>query len=51
MHYPNFPEYYTTVLGFSGVILICLMFFIHFLRVGLQSHDSVRIDSKSNAHK
>ena len=51
MHYPNLPEYYTTVLGFSVVIIICLMFFIHYLRVGLDSHDAVRIDSKANAQK
>ena len=51
MHYPNLAEYYTTVLGFSVVIIICLMFFIHYLRVGLDSHDSVRIDSKANAQK
>ncbi|MGM9944035.1 MAG: hypothetical protein ACI33M_03780 [Lysinibacillus sp.] len=50
MH-PNLPEYYTTVLGFSAIIIICLMFFIHYLRVGLNSHDSVRIDSKANAQK
>ena len=50
-HYPNLAEYYTVVLGFSVVIIICLMFFIHYLRVGLHSHDSVRIDSKANAHK
>ncbi|MFF5996716.1 MULTISPECIES: hypothetical protein [unclassified Lysinibacillus] len=50
-HHPFGPEYYTTVLGYSVVIIICLMFFIHYLRVGLDSHESVRIDSKANAHK
>lgn len=50
MHH-DVSEYYTIVLGFSVVIIICLMFFIHYLRVGLNSHDSVRIDSKANAHK
>lgn len=49
-HYPTGPVFYTTVLGFSVVILICLWFFIHYLRVGLNSQDSVRIDSKANAH-
>ena len=44
-------EYYTIVLGFSVVIIIALMLFIHYLRVGLHSHDSVRIDSKENAYK
>ena len=44
-------EYYTIVLGYSVVIIIALMFFIYYLRVGLNSHDSVRIDSKANAHK
>jgi len=47
----NLAEYYTIVLGFSAVIIICLMFFIHYLRVGLDSHDAVRIDSKANAQK
>lgn len=47
----NLAEYYTIVLGFSTVIIICLMFLIHYLRVGLDSHDSVRIDSKANAQK
>ncbi|WP_332646192.1 hypothetical protein [Lysinibacillus sp. 54212] len=51
MHYPTGSVFYTTVLGFSVVILICLWFFIHYLRVGLDSHDSVRIDSKANEHK
>lgn len=45
-HHPLGPEFYTTVLGFSVVILICLWFFIHYLRVGLDSSDSVRIDPK-----
>lgn len=46
--HPFGPEYYTTVLGYSVVILICLWFFIHYLRVGLQSSDSVKIDAKGN---
>ena len=50
MHF-SAPEYYTIVLGFSVVIIIALMFFIHYLRVGLDSHDAVRIDSKANAQK
>lgn len=45
-HHPLSPEFYTTVLGYSVVILICLWFFIHFLQVGLNSSDSVRIDPK-----
>ena len=47
----SLAEYYTIVLGYSVIIIIALMFFIHYLRVGLDSHDSVRIDSKANAHK
>ena len=50
MHH-NLAEYYTIVLGYSVIIIIALMFFIHYLRVGLNSHDSVRIDSKANAQK
>lgn len=45
-HHPLSPEYFTIVLGFSVVILICLWFFIHYLRVGLHSSDSVQIDAK-----
>lgn len=51
MHYPNLPEFYTTVLGFSVVLIISLIYFIHSLRTGLDSHESVRIDSKENAYK
>lgn len=44
-------EFYTVVLGYSAVILVALGMFIHYLRVGLNSHDSVEIDSKKNAVK
>lgn len=44
-------EFYTTVLGLSGVLIISLMMFIKYLRIGLNSHDSVQIDSKANAYK
>ncbi|MEG0259253.1 MAG: hypothetical protein RR595_00700 [Lysinibacillus sp.] len=36
----------TTVLGFSVVLLIGLAFFIHYLRVGLDSSSSVIVDPK-----
>lgn len=45
-HYPDFAPYLTTVLGFSIVLIIGVWFFIHYLRVGLQSVDSVNIDKK-----
>ncbi|WP_195891721.1 hypothetical protein [Bacillus ndiopicus] len=45
-HHPLAPEFLTTVLGFTVVLLISVWFFIHFLRVGLQSSDSTRIDAK-----
>ena len=48
-HYPMGPEYYTTVLGYSLIIIICIWFFIHYLRVGLNSSDSVHIDSTEGA--
>lgn len=48
-HHPLLADYYTVVLGFSAVILICLILFILYLRIGLQSHDSVVVDSKANA--
>ncbi|MEK4230781.1 hypothetical protein [Solibacillus sp. FSL H8-0538] len=46
-HHPFSIEYFTTVLGYSVVLLICLWFFIHFLRVGLKSEESVHIDAKT----
>lgn len=48
-HHPFLSDYYTIVLGFSAVILICLILFIQYLRMGLQSHDSVLVDSKTGA--
>lgn len=39
-------SYYTIVLGLGGVLIIGLMLFIHYLRIGLHSHDSVVIDAK-----
>lgn len=48
-HHPFLSDYYTIVLGFSIVILVCLVLFIQYLRMGLQSHDSVVVDSKANA--
>lgn len=47
--HPFLSEYYTIIAGYSIVVLIALLFFIYYLRVGLDSHDSVRIDSKSDA--
>lgn len=38
--------YITTVLGFMAVLLIGVAMFIHYLRVGLDSSSSVRIDPK-----
>ena len=43
-HYPDFAPYITTVLGFSLVIIIAIWFFIHYLRVGLNSPDAVVVD-------
>lgn len=45
-HHPDFAPYLTTVLGYSIIIIIAIWFFIHFLRVGLQSSDSVVVDKK-----
>ena len=36
----------STVAGFFVVLMIALTFFIHFLRVGLDSKSSVKIDPK-----
>ncbi|GLC90325.1 hypothetical protein [Lysinibacillus piscis] len=33
-----------TVLGFSSVLLISIAFFIHYLRVGLDSKSAVTVD-------
>lgn len=38
-----------TVLGFTGVLIIAIAFFIHYLRIGLDSHSSVKIDPKPKA--
>ena len=48
-HHPFLSDYYTIVLGFSAVILICVMLFIQYLRMGLHSHDSVLVDTKAGA--
>ncbi|MEK4427078.1 hypothetical protein [Solibacillus sp. FSL K6-1523] len=48
-HHPFLSDYYTIVLGFSAVILICLILFIQYLRMGLQAHDSVLVDTKAGA--
>ena len=47
--HPFLSDYYTLVLGFSAVILVLLVMFIMYLRIGLQSHDSVIVDSKASA--
>ncbi|MGN7478445.1 hypothetical protein ACTHOQ_11355 [Solibacillus silvestris] len=47
--HPFLSDYYAVVLGYSVVILVCLVLFIVYLRIGLQSHDSVVIDSKASA--
>lgn len=36
----------TSVLGLSSVLFISLAFFIHYLRSGLDSSSSVKIDQK-----
>ncbi len=48
-HYPVLSNYYTLVFGFSIVIMVCLVMFIQYLRMGLHSHDSVVVDSKEAA--
>lgn len=48
-HYPLLSDFYTVVLGFSIVILVCLVLFIQYLRMGLHSHDAVLVDSKAGA--
>ena len=45
-HHPDLAPYLTTVLGYSLIIIIAIWFFIHFLRVGLHSADSVVVDKK-----
>ncbi|MEC1179696.1 hypothetical protein P9B03_14445 [Metasolibacillus meyeri] len=45
-HHPMTSYFYTTVLGFTVVLILSVWFFIHYLRVGLQSSDSTRIDAK-----
>lgn len=49
-HYPFLSDYYAIVLGFSIVILVFLMLFIQYLRIGLNSEESVIIDSTANAY-
>ncbi|ATP41875.1 hypothetical protein CSE16_18630 [Solibacillus sp. R5-41] len=48
-HYPLLSDYYTIVLGFSIVVLIFIALFIQYLRMGLNSHDSVLVDTKAGA--
>lgn len=48
-HHPFLSDYFTLVLGFSIVILLFLVMFIQYLRMGLHSHDSVVVDSKAHA--
>ncbi|MEG0384527.1 hypothetical protein [Solibacillus cecembensis] len=48
-HHPFLSDYYTIVLGFSVVILVCVVLFIQYLRMGLHSHDSVLVDTKAGA--
>lgn len=36
----------STVAGFFVVLMICTAMFIHYLRIGLDSKSSVRIDPK-----
>lgn len=47
--HPFLSDYYALVFGFSIVILVCLVMFIQYLRMGLQSHESVVVDSKAGA--
>ena len=49
-HHPFLSDYYAIVLGFSIVILVFLMLFIQYLRIGLNSEESVIIDSTANAY-
>lgn len=42
-------SWYTVVIGFIVLLLIGMSFFIHYLRVGLDSSSSVRIDAKPKA--
>lgn len=44
--HPTMAEYYTVVLGYSVVVLICIAFFIYFLFVGLKSKDARVVDAK-----
>ena len=37
-------SFYSIVLGLGGVLLIGLVLFITYLRIGINSHDSVEID-------
>lgn len=40
--------YISTVAGFFAVIMISMSMFIHYLRIGLDSSSSVRVDPKPN---
>jgi len=42
-------SFLTVVLGFFVLIAIGVSFFLHFLRVGLDTSSSVRIDAKPKA--
>ena len=46
-HHPELAQYITVVLGYTGVILACIAFFIYFLFQGLNTKDALVIDSKS----
>lgn len=48
-HHPELAQYMTVVLGYTGVILACIAFFIYFLFQGLNTKDALVIDSKSTA--
>nr|WP_198044900.1 hypothetical protein [Lysinibacillus timonensis] len=43
--------YISTVLGFFALIMVSLAMFVHYLRVGLDSHSSVKIDPKPTNEK
>ncbi|WP_274308142.1 hypothetical protein [Solibacillus daqui] len=45
--HPFLSDYYTLVFGFSIVLIVFLIMFIQYLRMGLQSHESVVVDSKA----
>lgn len=45
-HHPELAPYLTTVLGYGLLIVIAIWFFIHVLRTGLNSKESVVVDKK-----